>query len=492
MYITHARGKNMDWNRLLSEETPVPSGKRPSSWEDYPLDASDRDYMEIICSSAFRRLQDKSQLYLINRSDFVRTRLTHSMEVSSIGKMLGGMITKNTKKNGIEELKSNSDYYDRKLSSVLSCAGLLHDIGNPPFGHKGEDAISGWFKNALSDDSFTFKGKPVREWLNDQMIEDLRHFDGNAQVLRILSRPGVDSANISFAVISSLIKYPVSSLEADRSRGDVRLKKGGYFYSENEFIKIVREATGVGSAEEPFARHPLTFLLEAADDIAYVISDLEDAVDRKHITVPQLAAFLEDELGKIPSEGDELHELQLMATHSMLRQLKSKLETVKTESDDMVIHAFQSWTKHLRGWLMYVTAYSFALNYDSIMEGTFKGDIFDDGHHKYTVQILKAAIREYVYPSKAVSEIMAFNVIDYLIGRYASAIVNWDTDEEMDTNDNLVILSIPKDRKARYMQEKTGDEGTDLYLRFRMVIDFISDMTDEAATELYRSQNGIL
>ena len=86
----------MDWNRLLSEETPKPSGKKPTSWLDYPLDASDRDYMEIICSPAFRRLQDKSQLYLINRSDFVRTRLTHSMEVSSIGKMLGGMITKNT------------------------------------------------------------------------------------------------------------------------------------------------------------------------------------------------------------------------------------------------------------------------------------------------------------------------------------------------------------------------------------------------------------
>ncbi len=481
----------MNWNKLLSKKRPIEGARIPTCWNDYPMDASDRDYMEIICNPSYRKMQDKSQLYLINRSDFVRTRLTHSMEVAGIGKLLGSMITKNTKKDGIDELKSNAEFYERKISTTLGCAGFLHDIGNPPFGHKGEDAISSWFKNKLEDSSFTFKGRPVREWLSNQMIQDLLHFDGNAQMVRILARPEVNHLNVSYALISTMLKYPADSLEADRSCGDLRRKKAGYFYSEKDFVKKVREATGVGSAEEPFARHPLTFLLEAADDIAYVVSDLEDAIDRKHITAPQLAAFLEKELAKIPPEGDELHQLQIMATGSILNQLTKKLETVRDASSEIEIQAFQEWTRLLKGWLLYVSAYSFTKKYEDIMAGRYNGDLFDDGHHRYTVQILKSAIQRFVYPSKANSEIMAYNIIDYLMEVYASAVVEWNQNLNTSGNHNLAILSIPENLKEAYLMERTGDEGTDLYLRFRMVIDFISGMTDREIKELYLEQKGL-
>ena len=147
----------------------------------------EKDYQSIISSSAFRRLQDKTQVFPLDKSDFVRTRLTHSMEASTIARQLGIMVTNNEKGYLREEFNKNSELKEQ-IPIILSCAGLLHDIGNPPFGHFGEVIIGEWFKTELAKDSFVYKGKKVRDVLTEQMRKDLENFEGNAQALRILSR----------------------------------------------------------------------------------------------------------------------------------------------------------------------------------------------------------------------------------------------------------------------------------------------------------------
>ena len=177
----------MEWNKLLSSKTKIEREEKPEEFLSYPISDMEIDYEQIISSSAFRRLQDKTQVFPLDKSDFVRTRLTHSIEVSSVARQLGIMITKGTTDYCQEELK-NGDLDIENIPSVLACAGLLHDIGNPPFGHFGEVVIGDWFKKELEKDDFNFNETPIREILNEQMKGDLKNFEGNAQALRILTK----------------------------------------------------------------------------------------------------------------------------------------------------------------------------------------------------------------------------------------------------------------------------------------------------------------
>jgi len=177
----------MEWENLLSLKRQVEKEEEPFEFEKYPIEEFEKDYLTIVSSSAFRRLQDKTQVFPLDKSDFVRTRLTHSIEVSTIARQLGLMITEN-KTDYLKDDFKNNPICAKQIPMVLSCAGLLHDIGNPPFGHFGEVIIGDWFKNEFQKDEFTYKGKPIRELFGKQMRNDLENFEGNAQALRILSK----------------------------------------------------------------------------------------------------------------------------------------------------------------------------------------------------------------------------------------------------------------------------------------------------------------
>jgi len=177
----------MEWSKLLSEKRQVEKEKEPNDFSKYPISEFEKDYQTIISSAAFRRLQDKTQVFPLDKSDFIRTRLTHSIEVSTIARQLGIMLTQNETQYLKQEFRRNPKLV-HDIPVVLSCAGLLHDIGNPPFGHFGEVVIGDWFKDELKRENFLFKGRKIADILSEQMKCDLMNFEGNAQALRILSK----------------------------------------------------------------------------------------------------------------------------------------------------------------------------------------------------------------------------------------------------------------------------------------------------------------
>lgn len=485
---------NLQWEILLCPETLKEKEKTPSSWVDYPLDPFEQDYREIVSSVSFRHLQDKTQIYPLGKGDFVRTRLTHSLEVSTIAKQLGIMMVFNKKWSNIPVFSGLNIEYARSIPTVLASAGLLHDMGNPPFGHIAEHSISHWFKTNLSSDDFTFCGTPVRCILNDQMLSDLCNFEGNAQVIRMLSKCRFPSdeheANVTLAVISTLLKYPASTLEINRSLNDIRVHKSGYYYSEKELVARIREKTGLVIPGQPHARNPLTYLLEAADDIAYVASDIEDVISKSTISISQLVSYLQKRVLELPQEGNEMHQLQLLTAEGIVNNLKMRLDRCGGTSDDET-EALHSWTNYLKNWLMYVTASSFVSNWEAIMNGTFENELLAESHHKFTVRLIKDLMYTIVYPHLSNLNLSAFNILYYLVERFAKAVVYWDTSVQLDELNQMYIDCIPERFKRSYFFEKNSDESENLYLRFRMVLDYISSMTDGYALDLYKRFNAI-
>ena len=277
----------MEWTTLLAGQRARTTSTRHAAGRDTRSEF-EKDYHRIIGSASFRRLQDKTQVFPLDKSDFIRTRLTHSLEVSSIAKSLGQMISQDiirSKRDPQFDIQMQED-----VCNILQCAGLIHDIGNPPFGHFGETAIREWF--AMHLPKLMYKGKPVTQYLNKQMLADFYNFEGNAQALRLLTKLHFlideNGMNLTYALLDTIVKYPVPSTQIDEDSGDVRTKKMGYFLAEQELYRKIATETGtVGT------RHPLTYILEAADDIAYSTADIEDAFKKGCISYVELLYELE-------------------------------------------------------------------------------------------------------------------------------------------------------------------------------------------------------
>lgn len=489
----------MEWKTLLSLQTQAEREKEPDEFKRYPISDLEKDYKAIVSSSSFRRLQDKTQVFPLDKSDFVRTRLTHSMEVSTIARQLGIMITQNTTKYRQEDLINNIDGVCEKIPSILSCAGLLHDIGNPPFGHFGEVVIGEWFQKELEKDAFAFKGKSVKSILSEQMCKDLCHFEGNAQALRILSKISNKAAsheiNLTKGVISALIKYPVDSLHyTNNDDKDIRKHKPGCFYSETKSFTDIAKQTGTMLANGEVARHPLAYLMEAADDIAYSTADLEDAYKKGLFTLTEFIDFFDKKM-------EETEEKKSVAkTRLLIDNLKERVAEAKDYSKECrkeaYLIAFQNWMDYVRKWFMYCVAYSFSKNYAEIMEGTYNKELIAETFHGPSIKILKKVMKEYVYidPEIMKLELSAQKMLSALLNDFVYAVIYYDEEEDgyKQTQKNKKLCGlIPENLREDYRHAKKGDEALDLYLRFLMVTDFISGMTDSYAKNLYQELNGI-
>lgn len=481
----------MEWKDLLSLERQVEKESEPAEFDKYPVEEFEKDYFAIVSSSAFRRLQDKTQVFPLDKSDFVRTRLTHSIEVSTIAKQLGMMVTENTTGYLQDDFKKNP-IYAKRIPIILSCAGLLHDIGNPPFGHFGEVVIGDWFRNELEKDEFAYKGKPIRELLTDQMKNDLENFEGNAQALRILAKAKRNSEgydiNLSYSVLNTLIKYPTNSVEFNKDDKDVKKHKLGYFYAEKEIIQTICDKTGTKESTG-YLRHPLVYLMEAADDIAYTTADLEDALKKGLFTLDDFMKYVKSEIQKIENKYHNRYVAEVF------ENLERRVEAQGRDNEKDLV-AFQKWMVYVRGWLKYVVAYRFSNSYDSIMKGTYEADMFKGTNYEELMVILKNAMKKFVYNNTEILklELAAKKIIGGLLNDFVYAVLYWEDETEkykMSLADKKYVSVISANYKENYRHEKTNEEAENLYLRFLMVTDFISGMTDSYAKTLYQELNGI-
>ena len=350
----------MEWKKLLCDDR-VRSYKSNSSG-DFRTEY-EKDYHRIIGSASFRRMQDKTQVFPLDKSDFVRTRLTHSLEVSSFAKSLGQNIGKGIirEQKDIEFLPEYQGY----VCDILQCAGLLHDIGNPPFGHFGETAIRGWFRANLPQIRFQRRdgnAQPLSEILSSQMKEDFCNFEGNTQALRLVSKlhylVDENGMNLTKSLLGTIIKYPCSSLEISKG-SHIKYHKMGYFYAERGLFGDLQESLGTHGH-----RHPLAFVLEAADDIAYKTADIEDAVKKGCITYGQLVRELKNFGAKLTGGHKDAFD---KISHSLEQKYERALNRGLQQAEG---NAVQNWAVYVQGWMINAATENFLKNYDALMDGS--------------------------------------------------------------------------------------------------------------------------
>ena len=463
----------MKWSELLCEKRMRESEPRKNSMD--LRSEFEKDYHRIIGSASFRRLQDKTQVFPLDKSDFIRTRLTHSLEVASFAKSLGQYVG-----SKIIDDKLDDEFTVRErnnICSILECAGLLHDIGNPPFGHFGETLIREWFSNNMS--RISYRGELLENVLNMQMKQDFLNFEGNTQALRVVTKLHylVDEhgMNLSKALLGTIIKYPVSSVEINKSGDNVKNKKMGYFYADKAEFENIIESIGTNGN-----RHPLTFLLEAADDIAYRTADIEDAIKKGCFTY----GFLLEQL-KLNLRDEDIHYID------RLEVLYER--AIKSGNDEPHVYAVQNWVVYIQGKVIYAAAKCFLDNYDDIMNGNYKHDLFHENDATQIMWLLGDIAIKNVFQSESIfkSEISASFIINSLLDQFIPAILNYDTDKELTNLQKRLVKLISQNYKRIYhIYSKDRSENEKLYLRLLLVTDYVCGMTDSYAKSLYEELSG--
>lgn len=475
----------MVWEQLLSTKRSRGASHKNKYTRSTDLRSEfEKDYHRIIGSASFRRLQDKTQVFPLDKSDFIRTRLTHSLEVSSFAKSLGQNIGENIlayKRDPSFTPKMKED-----ICSILQCAGLIHDIGNPPFGHFGEAAIREWFARSLP--VLQYHGEPVAQVLSEQMREDFYHFEGNAQALRLVSKlhflVDENGMNLTYALLNTIVKYPVASNQINKKSGNIKDKKMGFYLADEEIFREIQKETGTNGR-----RHPLTFILEAADDIAYKTADIEDAYVKGFVSYPALLEELVELQGLYGQEDAPSFQPVKVLEDMYLRGKDKHVE-------DPGEYAVKNWLIRVQGFLINCATYGFTSNYAAIMEGEYPHDLF---HHTFAEKLMDLlgdlAFRK-VFTSDAIyrMEVAEAAMIDFLMDKFVSAILKYDDKEQrLGTIDTRMVSFISSNYKNAYHFHARGkSDKYKLYLRLLLVTDYICGMTDSYAKRLYQELNAIV
>lgn len=472
----------MRWDRLLCmrRRKPGDTGEEP----DMAV-ALQRDFRTIINSASFRRLQDKTQVFPLDGGDFVRTRMTHSLEVAALAKLLGQRVFETLRVSG-EHPEITAETREAAYN-ILECAGLLHDIGNPPFGHFGESAIREWFKENLP--RIKYSNRSLSGYLGEQMQNDFLHFEGNAQALRLVTKlhysPDEGGMNLTYAVLNTILKYPVSSVAVKPDAGDIKAKKMGYTYAERDLFYEITDATGAGNN-----RYPLTFLLEAADDIAYTAADVEDAVKKGFLSAHRIYEELKSDWRRGRTDNAEERKFY----DSAVERLEKTFE-IRTWKGRGIpeVGALQNWLYYVQNRLADCAVNTFVKNYDSIMDGGFGSDLISASPGRALVGALGDIASSYVFRSNYIIrlEIAAGRIIGNLLDSFVPAAVLYETGSPATPIDERLMAVISDNYKYGYeYYARNADDREKLYLRLLLVTDFICGMTDGYAKSLYQHLNG--
>ncbi|MCM1263241.1 MAG: deoxyguanosinetriphosphate triphosphohydrolase [Butyrivibrio sp.] len=496
----------MEWSQLLSSSRM--GGKIEESYKESEFKRSEfeRDYSRIVSSASFRRLQDKTQVFPLDSSDFVRTRLTHSLEVASIAKELGKAVEYYLIENKLAEAEVASN-----ISDILMCAGLLHDIGNPPFGHFGETVIGDWYKKNGSKITFCEDTLETAFGKMSPKYQDLCNFEGNAQAFRLLSKLHfVDNdcgMNLTNAVLNTIIKYPCSSTQKDKDHVDIKYHKMGYFQGDLKNFEKITTDTGTRH-NDIVCRHPLTYLLEAADDIAYATADLEDGYKKGIFTLDELIAFIEEQRKVYDCKMNDYQKKFTKELFEKLGKYREQIpENIQKNVKNRDLYAMQNWIGYVRGWFVYCACFGFKQKYNLIMAGNCQNEIMAETNHEFSLKILKDAMGKFIYPQPRILklELAADSIISTLLDKFVTAVRYYDyiCPEELDEEkkkqrmpgkgDEKIIKLLSDNYLENYKLEvkDISDEKEKLYHRLLLVNDFISGMTDTYAKSLYQELNGI-
>jgi dGTPase len=437
----------MEWKTLLTtsrlgRETEPPSTDVRSEFQ--------RDADRIVYSSAFRRMQDKTQVFPLAQSDYVRTRLTHSIEVAAVGRSLGtlaGAVARDTEDT---EVAPPSEF-----GNVVAAACLAHDIGNPPFGHSGESAIRSWFED---------RGQEYLREVDEAAKTEFLKFEGNAQGFRILTRlqqpQNRGGLRLTHATLAVFSKYPCASIGHTETRpDDVSAKKFGFFRADEEHFRTVAKNVGlVEVGQTRWCRHPLTFLMEAADDICYRVIDLEDGCRVGRVPF-EIAETL---LRPIATAGGDR---ELEADYERIADEKGKVEFLRARAISELINAVRD---------------SFREHYAKLMDGSFREDLISVTRFAEELKRIKAESVDRVYSVPHVVEIetAGFEILGGLLDRFVPALL-WEPGAKGAHAKFLDLIP----RQYR---------GTDTaYARILAATDFVSGMTDGYALTLFRRLTGM-
>ncbi len=435
----------MNWEQLLSLKRQGDTSKRLRVEQDDTRLGFEVDYDRIIFSSAFRSLQDKTQVIPLSKTDFVHTRLTHSLEVSVVGRSIGRLVGKKILEK-YPHLQEIHGYHMNDFGAIVAAASLAHDIGNPPFGHSGEKAIGEYFSIG--------KGQQYKEQLTVKQWQDLIDFEGNANGFSVLSssRPGVEgSLRLTYAVLGAFMKYPKESLPKKPTK-NISDKKYGFFQSDKDFFTDVATELGMipnkTGNDVGFERHPLAFLVEAADDICYTIIDFEDGIN----------------LGLVSED---------FALEYLIKLVKDTIDTAKyqtlTTKEDRI-----SYLRALAiGNLINDAVKVFIENEEAILKGEFHYALTDKSKYKAQMDdIIKLSVKN-IYQSREVieKELSGYQIINNLLDKFITAYNN--NHEGKATNYDKLLLKI--------LPEKHHLEKETLYDRLLHICHFISMLTDGKA-----------
>jgi dGTPase len=442
----------MNWEQLLSLKRSGDTQKRPREAQDETRLGFDVDFDRIIFSSAFRSLQDKTQVIPLSETDFVHTRLTHSLEVSVVGRTLGRRVGQIILKRhpNLKEL----GYTFNDFGAIVAAASVTHDIGNPPFGHSGEKAIGEYFK--------TGKGAQYKDDLTPKEYQDIIDFEGNANGFKILteSREGVfGGLRLSYATLGAFLKYPKESLPKNPTNHIVD-KKYGFFQSEKQaFLDVVEDLGMLQKSAEAisFYRHPLAYLVEAADDICYTIIDFEDGIN----------------LGLIDEE---------FALEFMIKLVKDTIDIKKYHS----LQHKKDRVSYLRalaiGVLINEAVAIFLANEAAILAGTFEKSLLEKCAYEAQINdIIKISVDK-IYKSKEVveKEVAGYKIIADLLDVFVTALNNQQTGKA--TNyDTLLLNLLPAEFRV---------DTNSIYKRMMSVCSYVSRMSDSYAIRIHKKIKG--